>query len=541
MSPSRLAHWSFVSWWVVASAISGTDVSGATIVAGPGEAGLRAALEAAQEGDTVVLTNAVQLHTAVVIDKRITLTVESVDAWRIWLEARFDGEMLNLSTNGIVLEGLRMYGSVQTDALRAEGTTVTLRNCIIADCRRPVLDSLGSATFRLERVTVSNNQEGLECQSLEAKDCTISGNRGGFGVVARVVDLDACVIESNHGLALSLINGNVKNCVFRYNTDFGLWFDPDNGYLNLKSCLFYANPGGGAYLGEGGYATVDNCTFTRHTGRPAVIVSTDAHDVFFRHCTVADNVVVQSEPWHWLSPPSAFWIGSRARLQNCLIADNPTDEDPHASGLVGYWSDEGGNVIGGPANLSTLSNHGGPTLSLVPLPGSPAIDAGQMSDIVSDAHGFSRLAGAAPDAGAVETDAAALADTDGDGLPDNWERFRRLNPNDPADAFSDSDGDGQSALAEFGSSTDPGDGQSVHRTESVVLSSTSSSQPYPRWGYLTWTRYPGVFYHVEASDDLRNWRRMPDAAMPGGSTLWWSLGLIEPSSPTTFYRVLAVK
>jgi len=75
----------------------------------------------------------------------------------------------------------------------------------------------------------------------------------------------------------------------------------------------------------------------------------------------------------------------------------------------------------------------------------------------------------------------------------------------------------------------------------VVLSSTSSSQPYPRWGYLTWTRYPGVFYHVEASDDLRNWRRMPDAAMPGGSTLWWSLGLIEPSSPTTFYRVLAVK
>ena len=116
-----------------------------------------------------------------------------------------------------------------------------------------------------------------------------------------------------------------------------------------------------------------------------------------------------------------------------------------------------------------------------------------------------------------------------------------MNPADPADASSDSDGDGQSARAEFGSSTDPADRESVHRTEKMRLSLMSINQPYPRWGYLTWTHYPGVFYYVEASNDLRNWRRLPDASHPEGRTLWWSIGLIEANSPTTFYRVIAKK
>jgi hypothetical protein len=517
------------------------DTAAATIIAGPGESGFRAAIAAAQDGDTVMLTNSLRLQSTVTISKPITIRVDPGEAWRIWIEAQFDGALLDLSTNGIVLDGLRMVGSTQTDALRAEGTSMILRDCIIANCRRPVVSSVQAACLRLERVTVSNNQEGIYGQSLEAKDCTFSGNGGWSGIGGSTVELDGCVIEDNHGIGLGLINGTVKNCVFRYNTDFALWFDPDNGYLCLKSCLFYANAGGGAYLGEGGYATVDNCTFTRHTGSPAVFVTTDAHDIFLRHCTVADNVALESDPPHWLFPPAAFWIGSSARLENCLIADNPIAEDPNASGLVGTWIDGGGNVIGGPAHLSSLRDNGGPTLSLLPLAGSPAIDAGRPSDVVSDARGLSRLAGAAPDAGAIETGAGPVADTDADGIPDIWERLHGLNPDDPADASSDSDGDGQSARAEFGSGTDPADRQSVHRTEELIAGRMSIAQPYPRWGYLTWTRHPGVFYHVEASNDLRTWSRLPDTGSPGGSSLWWSLGLIEANSPSTFYRVIATK
>ena len=530
---------------ILAWMFSSMDTTAATIIAGPGESGFRAAIAAAQPGDTVMLTNNVDLQATVLIDKALTIRFDRPNVYYNAIRGEFEGALLHLGSDGIVLENVTLAGYGQTDALRFQ-TNVVLRDCAIQDCRFPLVatDPYGlQGIVRLERVTVTRNQEGLGCVNLEAKDCTFSNNRGWGGVSGSTVELDGCVIDANHGTGLSLRNGTVKNCVIRYNTDFGLRFDPDNGYLRLKGCLFYANAGGGAYLGEGGYVTVDNCTFTRHTGKWAILVTTDAHDVSLRHCTVTDNVAVESDPLQW--PPSgAFWIGSRARLQNCLIADNPTGNDPNASGLVGDWIDEGGNVIGGPARLSPLRDNGGPTLSLLPLAGSPAIDAGRASDIVSDARGLSRLAGAAPDAGAIETGAGPVADTDGDGIPDIWEQLHGLDAGDPADASADSDGDGQNARAEFGSGTDPADRQSVHRTDEVRLSRTLLTWPFARWGYngyLTWTHRPGVFYHVEASNDLRTWRRLPDTGMPDGSTIWFDLGNIETNSPNTFYRVIATK
>jgi hypothetical protein len=47
------------------------------------------------------------------------------------------------------------------------------------------------------------------------------------------------------------------------------------------------------------------------------------------------------------------------------------------------------------------------------------------------------------------------ADTDGDGLPDTWERRSGLNPNDASDAAVDSDNDGYTNVEEFLNDTDP--------------------------------------------------------------------------------------
>ena len=52
---------------------------------------------------------------------------------------------------------------------------------------------------------------------------------------------------------------------------------------------------------------------------------------------------------------------------------------------------------------------------------------------------------------------AAAVDTDGDGLPDEWEKKYGLNLNDPADAESDGDGDLFTNLEEFEAKTDPTD------------------------------------------------------------------------------------
>ena len=50
-----------------------------------------------------------------------------------------------------------------------------------------------------------------------------------------------------------------------------------------------------------------------------------------------------------------------------------------------------------------------------------------------------------------------VADTDGDGLPDEWEKKYGLNVNDPLDAGSDLDGDEFTNLEEYAAKTDPTD------------------------------------------------------------------------------------
>ena len=56
-----------------------------------------------------------------------------------------------------------------------------------------------------------------------------------------------------------------------------------------------------------------------------------------------------------------------------------------------------------------------------------------------------------------EEEKKAVLDADGDGLPDEWEKRYGLNPNDPADANADLDGDEFTNLEEYAAKTDPKD------------------------------------------------------------------------------------
>lgn len=505
-------------FWMCAWITTASHSHGATIVATPGDSGLRAAIAQAQSGDTVMVTNNVDLVTSITLSKPVIIHGVGVG-----IRGAFDGELFHIVTNGVVFESLILGGSSQTDGLRVDGE-VTLRDCEVLNTRNPIVQTgwYPPGTFvRLDRVNVSGNVGGLSVMRLEATDCTFSFN-GGIGVYATEGLYDRCKFEFNRGTGLVVIQATVKNSVFRHNGDLGLWFDPDPGRLVMESCLFYANAGGGILLREEAFATLDNCTFTRHTGNPAIMV-TEAHYVLFRHCTVTDNVVTDPGGSPWYPSGSAFAIGwaGHIELQNCLVAENPTSLDPDATGMSGYWIDGGGNVIGGDAHLGVLQQNGGPTMTLLPLLGSPAIDAGELSDLGTDARGLSRLAGEAPDAGATETGASATYDSDGDGLPDTWELFHGLNPAQSADAASDADLDGQSAFAEFRAHTDPNDATSLLRISTTFVNVIDEALNL-RYATLWWTPAPGATYRVERSTDLREWHRAPGNTFGGGYGLQYS-------------------
>lgn len=67
-------------------------------------------------------------------------------------------------------------------------------------------------------------------------------------------------------------------------------------------------------------------------------------------------------------------------------------------------------------------------------------------------------------------------DTDGDGMPDNWESDHGLNPNDPADASGDLDMDGFKNRDEYLAGTDPEDPQSNLGFSSITLTESGLVQ-----------------------------------------------------------------
>ena len=122
------------------------------------------------------------------------------------------------------------------------------------------------------------------------------------------------------------------------------------------------------------------------------------------------------------------------------------------------------------------------------------------------------------------------ADTDGDGMDDDWEAayFGNLSRN----GSGDFDGDGASDLAEFLAGTDPTNGGSVFRVLTVRPFGGSSTQ-------VIWTGNPSRSYRVEFKDDLAasNWTAVNGSISWNGSTASIT-DTSAASGATRYYRAV---
>lgn len=104
-----------------------------------------------------------------------------------------------------------------------------------------------------------------------------------------------------------------------------------------------------------------------------------------------------------------------------------------------------------------------------------------------------------------------LADTDGDGMPDEWELAHGLSETNSVDATEDRDGDSVSNVQEYQSGTDPNDPQSYLRVE--TLSQTNSSA----W-MLRFFAVSNRTYTVEACPQLGGGPWLREADVPAAPT-----------------------
>ena len=122
------------------------------------------------------------------------------------------------------------------------------------------------------------------------------------------------------------------------------------------------------------------------------------------------------------------------------------------------------------------------------------------------------------------------ADNDRDGMADTWELAHGFNPADPLDALLDTDGDGQSNLAEYLAETDPRDPASALRiTGCAIIGGVPQ---------LTFSAVASRSYLVEFTPTLatNGWSAVTGIIQTNGPQAAVSLSGTPPSA-TGFYRV----
>lgn len=170
--------------------------------------------------------------------------------------------------------------------------------------------------------------------------------------------------------------------------------------LIVRRCTFYDNhadagSGDGGAISSDGQLMVENSTFTLNSSidRGGAIRAVSG-TATFQNVTLTGNTAFQGG--------GIYNDAATLNLTNTIVAGNSSVSS--GPNIFGGINGAANDLTSGDPQLAPLGNYGGPTPTMPPLPGSPAIDEGLDTGSLpaTDQRGFNRLIGAAVDIGAVE-------------------------------------------------------------------------------------------------------------------------------------------
>ncbi len=368
---------------------------------------IQAALDAAADGDTVLVADGVYTgednrHLAFG-GKAVVLRSEN-GAEHCTIDAGDRSHVFYFNNSGegpdCVVDGFTITGGMASSGggLCVTGASPTVRNCLIRNNRafgRGGGIYLNNSDTIIEHCLIVENRaeenEGggvyFGCGQAVILDCTISGNHAEFGggVYVRCHEPDTatlrgCVIRAN---TASLSGGGVfaegghvtiADCTIsanaslpRFGGGFACCCGPE---VAVTNCQINENTGAGIYI-ENANATFANCAVGGNTAFSSGAVVCYDSSAVFTNCTVSDNVVN-------FGSGSALWADSSTlTITNCVLrhtgSGNQAIEAPFSELAVSYsdiqggWPGEG-NIDADPQLAFAGDAHLMPT--------SPCVDAG---------------------------------------------------------------------------------------------------------------------------------------------------------------------
>ena len=500
--------------YIIAAGILTTQTSLAEVLTvtrslGRGTGTLVAMVSKAKSGDTIVfdasLDGAELLPIeAIVINKSLAIDASALTTGiTINVKGRFGGvirigKRATVSITGVTMK--RGYSETEGGGIHNQGD-LTLVRCTVVDSGAEEggggIYNLGVLT--LERSIISGNRDddgpgGGGVHNSASGTATISNS----SVLGNSAENGGGIHNSGSmTINSSTISSNITH------DDYGGAGISNFGLLTINNSTISGNAdrgdeGGG--IANRAMLTINNSTIS---GNVTEYAGGGIHNrggiLMLLNTTVSNNFADSNKP-NGIHNTS----GSTLTLINSIVAGNDSARmDLSGDGTVIL---KGMNLIGETPRLAPLGYYGGPTETMPPLPGSPAIEMGVLTEMVpeTDQRGGPRIVGKAPDIGAVEafsfSSIETLEDTDADGIPDILEPVYGLTVRTD-DRMMDTDRDGHTDAIEIANMTNPLDPSDYLRILSIekAQDQQGDSSVYD----ISVAVFPGLAYSLETNQDLR--------------------------------------